>query len=433
MLHWWHPPLDRGHPHALRRRSAVAAVSSPPTTCARPATHAVLDETRALPRRARPLAAGRGRGLPRARATPGERAIVYEHCCRAIDRSLRDGRARPAAVRHRRLERRHEPRRPRGPRRERVDGLLPVRRARRLRAALRAARRRERARRATASIASALRAALERSGLGRRLVPARLLRRRHAARLARRATSAGSTRWRRRGRCSRARRRRERARARHGRGRAPPGLGARRLDPAAHAALRAHAARSRLHQGLRRRACARTAASTRTPRCGWCARSPSSGARDRAARAARDAEPGRARRARPSRSRATRSSPTSSPPTSTARRRTSAAAAGPGTPARRAGCSASRWSRCSGSRSRRRHARGPAVRSGRVAAIPRVAAQSAGSSAVVRRPDRSSPRDRPAPVAEAALDGAPVAVEDGAARVPIVATGGHHGRTITLG
>ena len=48
----------------------------------------------------------------------------------------------------------------------------------------------------------------------------------------------------------------------------------RRADPAAGAAVRPHAARSRLHQGLRARACARTAASTPTPRCGRCRRWP---------------------------------------------------------------------------------------------------------------------------------------------------------------
>ena len=55
-----------------------------------------------------------------------ERASLFEHCIRAIERSLTAGRARPAADRQRRLERRHEPGRPPGPRRERVARLVPV-------------------------------------------------------------------------------------------------------------------------------------------------------------------------------------------------------------------------------------------------------------------------------------------------------------------
>ena len=52
-----------------------------------------------------------------------------------------DRRAWPAADGHRRLERRHEPRRPRGPRRVGVAGLVPVQRGRALRAARPGARR----------------------------------------------------------------------------------------------------------------------------------------------------------------------------------------------------------------------------------------------------------------------------------------------------
>ena len=67
------------------------------------------------------------------------------------DRPLADARrARPAADGHRRLERRHEPRRPRGARRERLDGILPVPRARRISCRLRRARRRRARSRATA-------------------------------------------------------------------------------------------------------------------------------------------------------------------------------------------------------------------------------------------------------------------------------------------
>ena len=88
------------------------------------------------------------------------------------------------------------------------------------------------------------------------------------------------------------------------------------------------------------RACARTAASTRTRRSGRCRRWPRRAGRERAATPARDALAGEPRAHRRRGRDATRSSPTSSRPTSTAPRRTSAAAAGPGTPARPAGCSA---------------------------------------------------------------------------------------------
>ncbi len=118
------PAAEQGHPHALRRRPAVAAVHH---RALRRATGDWPCSTSAsASSRASRCAGARTRrsSCPR---DSGEAADVYEHCCRAIDRSLDDGRARPAADRHRRLERRHEPRRPRGPRRERVDGLLPLR------------------------------------------------------------------------------------------------------------------------------------------------------------------------------------------------------------------------------------------------------------------------------------------------------------------
>ena len=65
-------------------------------------------------------------------------------------------------------------------------------------------------------------------------------------------------------------------------------------------------------------------------------------------RAVPDAQPAHARARRRRRSRPTRSSRTSWRPTSTPRRASSGAAAGPGTPARRAGCTASGSRRSSG-------------------------------------------------------------------------------------
>ena len=62
--------------------------------------------------------------------------------------------------------------------------------------------------------------------------------------------------------------------------------------------------------------------------------------RRRGGRAVPHAQPDQPRAHAGATSSATRSSPTSSPPTSTPTRRTSAAAAGPGTPARPAGCTA---------------------------------------------------------------------------------------------
>ena len=60
-------------------------------------------------------------------ALADENGPLFEHCLRAIDRSLTVGAARAAAHGQRRLERRHEPRRPRGARRERLARLVPAR------------------------------------------------------------------------------------------------------------------------------------------------------------------------------------------------------------------------------------------------------------------------------------------------------------------
>ena len=71
--------------------------------------------------------------------------------------------------------------------------------------------------------------------------------------------------------------------------------------------------------------------------------------RRRGRRAARPHQPDQPCARPPRRLHATRSSPTWWPPTSTRSRRTWAAAAGPGTPARRPGSTASRCAGCSGS------------------------------------------------------------------------------------
>ena len=113
MQHWWHRADRPRHAHALLGRPAVAAATPPRTTCAPPATR--RSATRRVPfLEAPPLApgdVGRAYGLP---TVSHERRRSFEHCA-ARDRPRRShaGAARPAAHGHRRLERRHEPRRAR--------------------------------------------------------------------------------------------------------------------------------------------------------------------------------------------------------------------------------------------------------------------------------------------------------------------------------
>ena len=334
------------------RRPAAACARASPTTCSGcpsppPTTSTATGDTRG-PRRAscrsstaRRCRPDQARRLLRAARSPAQSGTLYEHCARALDRRLGGRRARPAADGHRRLERRHEPRRRRRAR-ARASGSAgsSCRAARRLRAARRSARRRGARRGAGARHADALAGRARARRLGRRLVPARLLRRRHAARLgARRRVPdrldrpvlGGALR----------RRPSPSARARgHGRGRRAPGPPRRR--PASllfTPPFDRTTARPGLHQGLPAgRARERRPVHPRRALGGAGLRR----ARRRrpGRRAVRAAQPDQPRRAPGPASSATRSSPTSSPPTSTPRRRTSAAAAGPGTPARPAGCTA---------------------------------------------------------------------------------------------
>ena len=88
------------------------------------ATRAVLDEmVRIIEGPA--LATRPGRRLLPAGTLAGV-ASLYEHCARGARPEPRGRRARPAADRVGRLERRHEPGRSRGPGRERLAGLVPA-------------------------------------------------------------------------------------------------------------------------------------------------------------------------------------------------------------------------------------------------------------------------------------------------------------------
>ncbi len=238
--------------------------TSSPSTCAPPATPA-SSTSASRSSAAPPLAADQDRSL-RAPA-PVHRG---RHAVRALpprDRSRHDlRRARPAALRHRRLERRDEPRRARRPGREHVAGVLPARRAEGLRRAVRrapggAARRAlPRGRRSPGGC--------PRAGVGRRMVSPRLLRRRNALGSAQNdecridsisqswavLTGAVPKRF---------------AGTRDGRG----AHGARRARTAAVAAarpaVRSTRRRTRATSRDTRRAFARTAASTRMPPRGW--------------------------------------------------------------------------------------------------------------------------------------------------------------------
>ena len=131
--HWW-LPLDRpGRAHADFRRPRLACLRHRALHRGRPAIARCS-------MRSVPFLEGRA-------LQPGEHDAYFlpeiadetRHALRALRARARSEpgrrRARPAVDGHRRLERRHEPRRRAGQGRERVARLVPARRARRLGAA----------------------------------------------------------------------------------------------------------------------------------------------------------------------------------------------------------------------------------------------------------------------------------------------------------
>ena len=317
-------PLRAGH--RRRARCSTSTCRSSPCGRSSPDEHEVYD----LPQ----VADEHGE---RVRALPARAAAGLHH-----------RRARPAADRHRRLERRHEPGRGGGPGRERVAGLVPGRPR---------CGRSPRTRRRGATTAVAARAA----GAGRRATPRRSRRTGGTARgtAARTSTTA-----------------RRSARAQNDECRIDSiaqswsvisGAGDPERQAQAMRSLEEHLVREDarllmlltppfdktpkdpgLHQGLSaRRAGERRAVHPRRALGG--AGHRAAGRRRPRLRAVPDDQPAHPRAHAARRSRPTRSSPTSSRPTSTPPRASSAAAAGPGTPARRAGCTGSGWRRSSAS------------------------------------------------------------------------------------
>src|SRR5262249_19143800 len=108
--------------------------------------------------------------------SPGGAADLYEHCCRALDRSLAVGvhRPRPPAQGPGRVDRRNDPGRPWGAWGGRLGRVLPPLRPRAVPAA-RGATGRRRARPSLRCPSRGARGGARDGGLGRRLVPPRLL------------------------------------------------------------------------------------------------------------------------------------------------------------------------------------------------------------------------------------------------------------------
>ena len=263
--HWWHPHARPRRAHALLRRPALAAVRGRRATSRSTGDAGAARRARAVPRGA----AARRRASTRSTASPAvsaETATLYEHCVRAIDRGLtagphglplmgsgdwNDGMNRVGT---------------RGARRERLARLVPARVLRDFAPLCEARGDGERAARYRGRGDAPRRHA--RAGVGRRVVSPRLLRRRHAARLGAERRVPDRLDRAVAGRCSRAPRRSGRAERAMDAVRAHLVRRDARRDPAARRRPSTRRASIPATSRATCRACARTAASTRTPRSG---------------------------------------------------------------------------------------------------------------------------------------------------------------------
>ena len=241
------------------RPPGAASARASPTTCSgcpTPSTHylEVTGDTASSTRSSRSSRRRCSRPTQHeayfaARACRAEPATLFEHCARALDRSLAVGRHGLPLMGT-------------GDWNDGMNRVGPEGKGESvwlgwflhailvaLRAPRRATRRDGARARAGASTPTRSQGALE-SRLGRRLVPARLLRRRHAARLRRERRVPDRLDRAVLGASSPARRDPARARARDGGGRGAPGPTRRRPHPAVHAAVRPRRRSTRLHQGL---------------------------------------------------------------------------------------------------------------------------------------------------------------------------------------
>ena len=108
--HWWHPPERPRRAHPVLRRPRLAAVRRRPLR-PRHRRRLACSTRRCRSSRMRAARAATSTRSTTCRRSSDEHGSVYEHCLRALRRGVHRRRARPAADRHRRLERRDEPRR----------------------------------------------------------------------------------------------------------------------------------------------------------------------------------------------------------------------------------------------------------------------------------------------------------------------------------
>ena len=158
--HWWHPPPDAACARMFRRLPVAAAGHRAATCCATGDTGVLDEQSRFI--EGRPVHHGRGVLLRPAAAFRSRSKRCTNTACARSSTACASAQPRPAADGHRRLERRHEPRRRGRARRKRVAGLLPVRGADALRRRGAAARRRRTSPNAARPKPATLRAALER-------------------------------------------------------------------------------------------------------------------------------------------------------------------------------------------------------------------------------------------------------------------------------